>query len=96
MVPRSPQQFQSEANVAAGTSSAQSLRQSYLRGCGDSDASLSDMMSAQSLPQQFQSEANVVAGTSSAQSLRQSYLRCCGDSDASLSDMTSAQSLPGC
>ena len=50
MVPRSPQQFQSEANVAAGTSSAQSLRQSYLRGCGDSDASLSDMTSAQSLP----------------------------------------------
>ncbi|NP_001147957.1 RING finger protein 13 isoform X1 [Zea mays] len=51
MVPRSSQQqFQSEANVAAGASSAQSSRQSYLRRCGDSDASLSDMASAQSLP----------------------------------------------
>ncbi|XP_021318259.1 receptor homology region, transmembrane domain- and RING domain-containing protein 1 isoform X2 [Sorghum bicolor] len=46
-----PQQLQWETNVAAGASSAKSLRQSsYLRHCGDSDASLSDMTSAQSLP----------------------------------------------
>lgn len=39
------------ANAAAGAaSSAQSLRRSYLRHRGDSDASLSDMTSAQSLP----------------------------------------------
>ncbi|XP_062227254.1 receptor homology region, transmembrane domain- and RING domain-containing protein 1-like isoform X2 [Phragmites australis] len=54
MSPQSPQQSQlphgeSETNLA-GTSSAQSLRQSYLRHCADSDASLSEMTSAQSLP----------------------------------------------
>ncbi|GJN25933.1 hypothetical protein PR202_gb13819 [Eleusine coracana subsp. coracana] len=53
--PQSPQQQsqlphgESGTNLAV-TSSAQSFRQSFLRHCGDSDASLSDMTSAQSLP----------------------------------------------
>uniref|UniRef100_A0A0A9CPS9 Uncharacterized protein n=1 Tax=Arundo donax TaxID=35708 RepID=A0A0A9CPS9_ARUDO len=54
MGPQSPQQSQlphgdSETNLV-GTSSTQSFRQSYLRRCADSDASLSDMTSTQSLP----------------------------------------------